>query len=1009
MKKVILFLFISLIYTYTYSQVEVKGKIVDESNVNLPGVFITVNNSSKSAVSDVSGNFIITVNPTDTLIFSMLGMTVQKVAVNGKNTLNVQMVSELQKIEEVVVVGYGTQKAKDLTSPIVVLKNDAIENQATSTPTEALQGRVAGVQIINNNGGTPGANSTIEIRGVGSIGNYSQPLFVVDGVFVNNIDFLSNNDIEEITILKDASAAAIYGVKAANGVVMVTTKKGTPGRPPSITYEGYIGAQVPVNIMALTNTTQYVTLQNEANTGIPGNVPLTVSQFHGANTNWYNALLRNAFMQYHSLELSGATDKTSYSFGVNYLYQNGIQNANNNFTRLNLRAKSDHKLSENASVGFSAVISSHTTANPNTNAFYQAYINPPIYNVYDTSNHVAYPVSFGSPQSAGLGNEFGNPVAFAYYNNDNVTGYTLIPSIYLELNFLHKKLSFKSQLNENLNYSMENNYTPQYYVSGSQGVTASNLTKTYQDSSKQIFDNTLTYKDTYNKKHVVSIMIGTSTLIEKSNYLQGSAINVPGFNEQSEYLVNGSFNNRYANDGGSLYNELSYFTRGTYSYNGKYLATLTLGLTEVQSFSKNGVFFPSAGLGWELSKEPFMKSQHLFQDLKFRASWGLLGNDNVPANSAVIVGTSGAASSGIFGGTLVPGIGAQTVYQNYLKWEVVNEFDAGFDFIMLQNLKGNVDFYSRTTNNVVFSAPIASGGGVATLLGNNGSVNNMGVELALNWSNKVSDKLSFTVGMNLTYLQNKVVSINGYGNNGYLPGSTSVNGVFATRAVVGKPIGSFYGYKVSGVYQTITQIYQDLTAPSWAQPGFLKYVDVAHQGTINTNDITYLGSPIPWLLGGVNFGMTYSRIDFSVAFQGQVGNKILNEKRMNKTVFPSSNYDLDFYEHRWHGEGTSNTYPSAAAMVNSNILQPNSFFAEDGSYVRIQNIQIGYTIPSVIVQGIKFPKIRIYVSAERPLTLTNYKGFTPEIGGSDPNDMGIDNNAVYPMQGIYTFGVKAIF
>ncbi len=992
-----------------FSQVTIKGKIVDEHNEVLPGVTIQVKNKPVASTTNADGIYSIIANPSDTLVFSMIGQEAQTVPVGNRSVIDIILKTETKQIEEVVVVGYGTQKARDLTSPIVVLKNDAIENQATATPTEALQGRVAGVQIINTNGGTPGANSTIQIRGVGSIGNYAQPLFVVDGVFVNNIDFLSNNDIEDITILKDASAAAIFGVKAANGVVLVTTKKGIPGRPPTVTYEGYAGAQVPVNIMALTNTSEYVRLQNEANENTPGYIPLTVAQYHGANTNWYKALLRNAFMQYHNLDLTGATEKTSYSFGVNYLYQNGIQNANNNFSRLNIRAKSDHKLSDNVMVGFSAVVSSQTTARPNTNAFYQAFINPPIYNVYDTSNHVAYPVLFGSPQSAGLGNEYGNPVAFAYYNNDNVTGYTLIPSIYVELKFLHKKLTFRSQLNENLNYSTENTYTPQYYVSGSQGVTVSNLTKTYQDSSKQVFDNTLTFSDTYHKKHAISIMIGTSTLIEKSNYLQGSAIEVPGFDEQSEYLVNGAFNNRFATDGGSLYNELSYFSRGTYSYDGKYLATVTFRADGSSKFQQKWGYFPSVGLGWELSKEAFMKNQRLFQDLKFRASWGLLGNDNVPANSAVIVGTSGSAASGVFNNTLVPGIGAQTVYQNYLKWEVVDEIDAGFDFIMLQNLKGNIDFYSRTTNNVVFSAPIASGGGVATLLGNNGSVNNMGVELALNWSNKVAGNFTYTIGMNLTYLQNKVVTVNGYGNNGYLPGSTSVNGVFATRAVVGKPIGSFYGYKVDGVYQTQTQIYQDLTAPAWAQPGFLRYVDVSHQGTINQNDITYLGSPIPWLLGGVNFGLTYKKIDFSVAFQGQVGNKILNEKRMDKSVFPASNYDKDFYEHRWHGAGTSNTYPSAAALANSNILQPNGFFVEDGSYVRIQNIQIGYTIPANTIQGIKIPKIRIYLSAERPLTLTNYKGYTPEIGGADPNDMGIDDNAVYPMQGIYTIGLKAIF
>ena len=319
--------------------------------------------------------------------------------------------------------------------------------------------------------------------------------------------------------------------------------------------------------------------------------------------------------------------------------------------------------------------------------------------------------------------------AFAYYYNDVVNGYTIIPSMYMEISALNKKLTFRSQLNENLNYTTESNYTPQYLVSGSQGVTVSNLVKTFTDNSKTIFDNTLTYKNVIQKIHEVSLMVGSSIRTEKSTYLVGSAIDVPGFNEQWEYLVNGSYNNLYATDGGYLYNGLSYFSRGTYSMDGKYLATVTFRADGSSKFQQKWGYFPSVGLGWVLTKEDFMKSQHLFQDLKFRASWGLLGNDNVPANSTAIVGASGSGSSGIFGGVLVNGVGAQTVYQNYLKWEVVNEFDAGFDFILLHNLRGNIDFYSRTTNNVVFSAPIASGGGAATLLGNNGSVNNMGVDL----------------------------------------------------------------------------------------------------------------------------------------------------------------------------------------------------------------------------------------------------------------------------------------
>lgn len=990
---------------YPQQQPNIRGKVVDDKDIPLPGVSVKINNSTTGTLSDIDGNYNISASSTDTIVFSMVGFTTQKVAVSGRPTIDVKLETEVTRLNEVVVVGYGTQRARDLTAPITTIKGEDISKQTTASPMQALQGKAAGVQVINN-GGAPGTGVTVKIRGTGSIGDFANPLYVVDGVFVNNIDFLSDNDIEDITILKDASAAAIYGVRAANGVVLVTTRKGIAGRPPSVTYNGYLGVQVPVNILPMTNTSQYVTLRNEANKNTDGYVPLTESQFNGANTNWYTELLRYAFMQNHNLDVSGAKEKTSYSFGLNYLYQNGILKAKNDYTRLNVRAKVDYQMTENIKVGFSTVLSNHNKNNANATAFFQAFINPPIYNVYDANNTAAYPVKFASAQSAGLGNEYANPVALNYYNDNEEKGYNLIPSIYLELTFLHKKLTFKSQFSENLNDSTINAYTPQYFVGGSQGINQSNLTKTFVNNSKKIADNTLVYSNTYQGKHDISLMIGNSVRIEQNSYLVGSAVNVPGTDPQSIYLVNGSYNNRSSTDGGYVYNGLSYFARGTYNFKHKYLATVTFRADASSKYQQKWGYFPSVGLGWVLTDENFMKNQQWFEELKLRASWGLLGNDNVPANSTVIVGTSGAASSGIFNDVLVNGIGAQTVYQNYLKWEVVNEFDVGFDFITRKKLRGSLDAYTRTTNNVVFSAPIASGGGAITLLGNNGNVRNMGIELTLTWNDNVTKDFGYSLGMNMTALKNEVIEVNGYGANGYVNGAM-VNGIFATRAVVGKPIGAFYGYKVVGVYQTQSEIYQDNIAPAWAKPGFLKYEDVNGDGKIDQNDITYLGSPIPWLNGGIDFGLNFKNIDFAVSFQGQLGNKILNQKRMNKSVFPASNYDLDFYNNRWTTAGSSNTYPSAEAMANSNVQQPNSFFVENGAYIRIQFVQVGYTVAPHNLGSLTTPKLRLYVSAQRPFLLTGYHGFSPDIGGT-PNAMGIDNT-VYPMQAIYTVGVKAIF
>jgi len=1015
MKNLILpaFLLFTSLSAFAQQKVDISGTVTEPGTKEpLIGVSISIEGTTTGTVTDLDGLYTLKDVPSNGfLVFSYLGMKTQRIAIAGKTVINVVMADDTKALEEVVVVGYGTQKVKDLTAPIAVIRGSDLVRQTTANAAQALQGKVAGVQVINS--GAPGAGPAVRIRGVGSIGDYAKPLYVVDGVFVDNIDFLSNNDIQTINVLKDASASAIYGVRAANGVILITTKNGV-GEKPVVTYDGYIGMQVPVNLMKLTNTSQYVTLRNEANFDLsageykPG-YPLTVEQFNGADTNWYDALLQNALMHSHSLDVSGSTEKSNYSVGANYMYQDGIVKLNSNYSRLNIRARGDFQLSKMAKVGFSTVISKYDQQKQDDGVFFQAFINPPIYNIYDENNTDAFPVKFGSPQSVGLGNEFGNPYAKAYYYNLNESGYQIIPSVYLELKFLNDRLTFKSQYSQDLRFIQEREFAPQYKVGGSQGLRSSTLRKKTNEYTKDIFDNTLTFSDNINKIHSYSIMVGNSVRQETNPWLEGTALNVPGGSESEMYLSNGSASNRFSNDGGMKNRGVSFFSRGTYNYNNRYLATLTFRADGSSKYQQKWGYFPSAGLGWVMSDESFMQQQKFFEYLKFRASWGKLGNDNVPANSVFIVGQPGAASSGIFGDRLVDGVGAQTVYQNYMKWEVVTEMDLGFDFAALkQRLNGTIDFYNRTTSNVVFEAPVPGGGGVATLLGNNGTVLNRGLELSLEWADKLANGLGYSIGMNLTTIHNEVTEVQGR-SEGYVPGAY-VNGIYATRAVVGKPIGSFYGYQVEGVYQTQGDVYADPTAPAWAGPGYFNYKDVGGgpdgtpDGKIDASDITYLGSPIPTLMGGMDFGLNYKNWDFSLSLQGQFGNKILNQKRMNRGTFPTSNYDVDFYDNRWTADNKSNQYPSAEAFNNTNIQQPNSFFVENGSYIRIQNVQLGYTIPKI---SPTFPKIRIYASAQRPFTYFTYNGFTTEISGA-PNQTGVDN-AVYPMQAVYSFGVRAVF
>lgn len=972
----------------------ISGTVLDnETGESLIGATVMQKGGTAGTVTNADGSFSLkNVPPGSTIVFSYLGYDKKEITVQESTPLKVRLDPKVRSLNNVVVIGYGTQKSKDMTAPVSSVKGGELTRQITANPMSALQGKMSGVQIINS--GAPGAGPTVKIRGVGSIGDYANPLYVVDGVFVDNIDFLSSSDIEDLTVLKDASAAAIYGVRAANGVVLVTTKKGSADVK-NVSYDGYFGYQTPTNVMKLANTKQYIELLNAANLNNPDYVAKNVADYP-ASTDWYSELLRVAPMQSHSVDLSGASKETNYSVGANYFYQEGIMNCDNDYNRLNFRSRIDQKVNDKINVGFNTVLSNYKKHNSNDNAFFQAFVNPPVYGVYDKTNADAYPVDFGSAQKYGFGNQYGNPVAAAYYNNNSENGLKLVFSTYAEYSIIPEKLKFKTSYNFDFDFWKSQAYEPEYYVGGSQGLTKSSLSKTFGMTSKNIVDNLLTYTD---KKNDLSytLMLGQSTRMEKQSTLTGSALDVPDFDEQSIYISTGSTRNRNASDAAYSYNGLSFFTRGSFNMADKYLASLTFRADASSKYQQKWGFFPSLGLGWILSNEDFMKDQSRFQYLKLRASWGMLGNDNVPANSAVILGSTGAASSAVFGDVLVDGVGAQTVVQRYLKWEVVDEINLGADFSMVaQKLEGNIDLYDRVTSNVVFYAPIATGGGTAELLGNNGTVRNIGVELSLKWKDKITDDLSYNVGFNATTINNCVTKLEG---RDYIPGAY-VRGNYTTKTQVGYPIGAFWGYQIDGVYKSEADALKDPVSQDIKDAGYFKYKDQNNDKVIDDKDKVYLGSAIPWLISGIDFGLGYKKWDAALTLQGQFGNKVLNAKRMNRDVFTDGNYDLDFYKNAWRASSPSDKYPSAEAYNSSYTQQANDFFVEDASYFRIQNIQAGYTFDNI--KNVR--SLRIYVSAQRPLTLFTYNGFTPEVSGT-PIANGIDTST-YPMQAIYTIGLK---
>ncbi len=954
MKKVLIALLSLVLASATaFAQYQVKG-VVEDAMGPVIGATVMEAGTTNGVSTGIDGDFVLTVSGADAKVeVSCIGYASQVFpasAVPAKILLG----EDSTFLDEVVVVGYGTQKAKDLTAPITNVKGEELAKQVAANPMSALQGMVSGVQITQS--GAPGAGPSVKIRGVGSIGDYANPLYIVDGAFMDNIDFLSASDIESLTVLKDASAAAIYGVRAANGVILVTTKKGATGKV-RVAYDGYGGVQVPTNIMPMASAQQYIQMYNLANPDDPFDTVYPLAANTGVSTDWYQTLVKPALTHSHSLDLSGGTENQN---------------------------------------------------NPNSGVYYQAFVNPPVYGVYNEANEAAYPVKFDSPQLYGFAAAFGNPAASAYYTNSTNTGLKTVFSAYAEATIIPEKLKFKTAYNLDFSFADEQNYTPEHKVGGSQGTSVSSLSKTYAYGLYHILDNTLTYSD-HIGAHSFTAMLGQSTRMQYSAWLNGRRSSVPDFDAASRYLVNGSYKNQESGDGASRYNGLSFFARGTYNYKEKYLATVTVRADGSSKYQDKWGVFPSLGLGWNISDESFMKGASSWLSfLKLRASWGMLGNDNVPANDINIAGRSGVDSSALFGETLVDGIGAQTVFQNYLKWEVVTETNVGADFAMLDSrLSGEIDWYRRVTDRVVFHAPIATGGGVSTLLANNGRVLNTGVEFSLKWEDKIGADFSYNVGMNATFNHNEVLALEGRDN---IPGGY-VNGVSSTLTQVGYPIGAFWGYKVDGVFQSRKEaLAEGVPAQKDTGAGFFAYHDFAGaddggpDGKITDADRVYLGSPLPWLMLGLNLGFQWKGLDFSMVMNANIGNKIFNAKRLNKQVFPAGNYDYDFYIHAWSKELPSTTYPSPKALTSDLMAQSNSFWIEDGSMFRIQNVQVGYTFRNVFGSG----RIRIYVSAQRPLTLFGYNGFTTEIGGS-PIATGIDSSSVYPMQAIYTAGVNINF
>ena len=1001
MKRLLLLFVLSVITSAFAAQaITVSGTVVDTANEPLPGVSVKVLHTNIGAITDIDGMYKLpNVEPDATLEVAYIGYTTQTIKVNGRTTIDVTLSEDVAKLDEVVVIGYGTAQAKDLTAPIAVIKGEELANIPTTSPLAAIQGKVPGVTILNS--GTPGAGPKVRVRGTGSFGS-AEPLYVVDGMFYDNINFLNNDDIEDMSILKDASAAAIYGVKAANGVVIITTKKGRHNQPARISYNGYVGVQTVTKRLKMANAHEYATMLQEANpTAYNPVIQAAIDQFggdfstlqFGADTDWYDELLRDAVMTNHSLNIAGGSDRATYSVGMSYLYQDGIMNTNNNYNRLNFRAQLDYDATNWLKVGFSGVFSQSSQQLPKVNAWQVAFNAPQFFPVYDDRRgDDVTPVKYASPEQIGINNNIYNPVATAnYYNSLNKTNQYLA-NFYAQFNILPEKLNFKTSFGKDYSTIKGRVYDEPYYVGINQQLTDSKLTKTMTSYDNWSWDNVLTYKDKFGQ-HGVGAMVGYSMRQDSYNLLEGSVNGVPAGKEEYWYLVNGNKETATSTDGGTRYRSQSVFTRLNYDYAGKYLLMFTFRADGTSKYQEKWGYFPSVGGAWVISSEDFMENQNIFDYMKLRASWGKLGNDNVAASDGFASVITGLPASGVFGQTTYPGFN-NTSYYSWLKWEVVTETNVGIQFTTLNNkLDVDVDWFYRQTDNAVISPLLPFEN--RTLAGNYGTIENMGADIQATWSDRVGD-FKYYVTANGSFLRNRVKKL---GGKSIIKGGQTAN-------IVGEKMNSFYGYKVIGVYQNAAQVSADpIAVANGLQPGDLIYQDVNGDGQLNGDDQMALGSYIPDFTYGISLGFNYKNFDFSLSTNGTVGAELYNRKRALHFQSAYYNFDQAQFKDRWHGEGTSNTNPSAAALMNSYTTQnTNSYFVESADYFRIQNIALGYTFKNIRMGSYTMPSLRMSFNADRPFSFFKAHSFTPEL--SDPQ--GWDTE-VYPLASTFTFGLQIDF
>jgi TonB-linked SusC/RagA family outer membrane protein len=1029
--------FILLLFSMFFSlsvraqEIDVSGRVTAKSDgMPIPGVTVKIQGATATGVAtNQNGEFRIRVpKPGTILVISQIGMASQTIAVNSNTPLNIVLSEDASELEQVVVVGYGTQKKSVVTGAISQVKASDLENMPVTRIEQSLQGRTSGLTITTSSG-QPGDGATLRIRGTTSINN-SDALYIVDGVQVGGgIDYLNQADIESIEVLKDAASAAIYGARAANGVIIVTTKKGTKNSKMSVNYNTYLGTQAPARKLDLLNATQFATLYNEAE--YAKTPSLTTPRFpnpsqYGEGTDWQAAVFNNsAKIQNHELSISGGGEKSTYYSSFGYFDQDGIvATSNSNYKRFTARFNSEHQITNAIKFGQTIGYTRTNSIGVGTNTEYGSPLGrainmdplTPIVETdpskFNTTPYTTNPVvrnAQGFPY--GISNiaqsEILNPIAALAVAQGNGWSDKIVGNVFVEAEII-KGLKFRSQGGVDLAFWGGEGFTPVHYLSS----TFSALVNSYsRNSNRGLFwslENTVSYTKSIQNNNF-SVLLGYSAQKNKGETQNGTLQGLPVDNIKDASLGFSVPRENRNFGGGEYLNTLnSAFARLTYDYNEKYLFTGIIRRDGSSRFGSNNKFgyFPSASAGWVASKEDFFPKNNVVTFLKIRGSYGVTGNDNIGDFRYISTVSGGRNYTLGTSAGLNIGVSPDALSNPDLRWEETSSTDVGLDANLFQNLTLTANWYKKKTSGMLLQIAVPGYVGNNGPIGNIADLTNKGFELELGFNKRLGD-FSFRVAANGSFVKNEIVYLGA--EKEFLQGQTvTPQGLEVTRTKLGYSIGSFYGYRSNGLFQNQGEInnYKNssggLIQPN-AKPGDIRFVDVNNSGVIDPNDREIIGDPTPDFTYGLTFNAAYKGFDMVVLGQGVTGNQIFNATR--RFDLSTSNYQTSILN-RWTGEGTSNTIPRLTLDdTNENYSRSSSLFLEDGAYFRIKTLQIGYTVPNKLTQKAGLNKVRFYVMANNLVTITKYTGFDPEIGGGS---YGVDRG-FYPQARTFYAGLNIGF